>query len=283
MNPTDEPLSNRISNQNYLKDQQYKNADNLQARINLHRSFGTNGYPWQKWVFDHLQLRPGLRVLEVGCGPGWLWYENAEWIPENIGLFLGDLSIGMVHAAFLNIEKAGVISQQKAIHLHGCCIDVQYIPYAEASFDLVVANHMLYHAPDIEKAIAELRRVVKMDGKVVTATNGVGHMRQMGEMLEKHVPGYRDGHRTQVRRYALENAPLQLNKYFRKVETHIYQDHLHITDVQPLLEYVASLWDTFDPDHPQTRQKIISQIQDEIDHNGYFLINKSQGILIARP
>jgi SAM-dependent methyltransferase len=283
MNTGQEPLSGRISDQNYLKEQQYRTADNLQARINLHRFFGTNDYPWQRWVLDHLPLKPGYKVLEVGCGPGGLWFENVDLIPDGIEFVLGDLSIGMVKTALGNIHEARASAGRRVLDLQGGCIDVQALPFPAASFDLVIANHMLYHAPDIDRAIRELYRVVKPDGRVATATNGVGHMRQMGELLENHLPGYRDGHRSQVRRYALENAPELLHMRFRTVEKLIYEDHLHITRVQPLLDYINSLWDAYEPGHPQVYEQITRQVQAEIDQQGYFLINKSQGLLIASP
>jgi ubiquinone/menaquinone biosynthesis C-methylase UbiE len=64
---------------------------------------------------------------------------------------------------------------------HEC--DVQKLPFADESFDIVVANHMLYHAPDPDRAIAELSRVVRTDGVVLTATNGYGHMSEINDAL----------------------------------------------------------------------------------------------------
>lgn len=276
-------MNGYISDQGYLKESQYRNSDNLQARINLHRSFGTNGYAWQKWVFDHLDLQPNVHALEVGCGPGGLWFENVDRFPEGLNLTIGDLSIGMVRTARENIHHALSWVKNKSLSLRSICVDVQNIPFPDSYFDVVVANHMLYHAPDIHQSVRELRRVVKPGGRVVTATNGYGHMRQLGEILSEFLPSYRDGHRTQVRRYALENAPQLLLSEFGKVETFVYEDHLHITQTQPLLDYIGSLWDTFQPDRKQVIDDLTNLIQEEIDRVGYFLIEKSQGILVAYP
>ncbi len=283
MSPIEEPLSHKIFDQNYLKDEQYRSADNLQARINLHRAFGTNGYPWQRWVYDHLGVKPGHKVIEIGCGPGGLWYENVALIPGQTSLFLGDLSIGMVQTALKNLCQNRAELKNMDFSQQGFCVDVQHIPYAEASFDLVIANHMLYHAPDINQAISELRRIVKADGKVITATNGVGHMRQIGQLIGNLLPGYRDGHRSQVRRYALENGPQLLLNSFRKVETIVYEDNLQVTSVQPLLDYIRSLWDTVDPRDHHVQEQIVNQVQSEIDQKGFYLIEKSQGMLVAYP
>lgn len=49
-------------------------------------------------------------------------------------------------------------------------IDIQNIPYEDNSFDLVIANMMLYHVPDLPRALAEVGRVLKPEGKLYTAT-----------------------------------------------------------------------------------------------------------------
>ena len=62
----------------YLQRNQYRDSRNLDARAELHRRFSTAVTDWQPWVFDLLQLKPEMRVLECGCGPGWLWRENVD-------------------------------------------------------------------------------------------------------------------------------------------------------------------------------------------------------------
>jgi ubiquinone/menaquinone biosynthesis C-methylase UbiE len=40
-------------------------------------------------------------------------------------------------------------------------VDIQLVPYADATFDAVIANHMLYHVPDLKKGMSEMRRILK--------------------------------------------------------------------------------------------------------------------------
>lgn len=59
---------------------QYGDATKVSARISLHERFSTNPRPWQRWVFDNLDLRSEARILEIGCGPGNLcgsWHSAA--------------------------------------------------------------------------------------------------------------------------------------------------------------------------------------------------------------
>ena len=71
-----------ISNQTYLREQ-YKNAANLNDRIQLHVRFSTNRYDFHLWVFDQLKIAPDSRVLELGCGRGEYTVNLARFTPSN--------------------------------------------------------------------------------------------------------------------------------------------------------------------------------------------------------
>ncbi len=71
------------SDQEYLRNSQYKDASNLNARVQLHARFGASKSNWQQWVFDHFQLPAESRVLELGSGPGYLWLNNLQRIPTS--------------------------------------------------------------------------------------------------------------------------------------------------------------------------------------------------------
>lgn len=89
--------------------EQYRDASNLDARIALHSRFGRNNVAWSPWVFDHLTLPKGARVLVLGCGPAKLWLENLERIPEDWRVTLTDASPGMIReaGAYLTDGRAG--------------------------------------------------------------------------------------------------------------------------------------------------------------------------------
>src|SRR5258706_10720793 len=144
----------KIADQDYLLNQQYRDASNLNARIQLHVRFSQNTYGWHRWVFDQLKASPQSRVLELGCGPGRLWSENAARIPPGWEITLSDFSPGMIAEAQRNLASAGHSFAFERV-------DAQSIPFADASFDMVIANHMLYHVPGRPEALAEIPRVLR--------------------------------------------------------------------------------------------------------------------------
>ena len=69
--------------QTYLLNSQYKDAVNFGARVDLRRRFSVNKYGFHRWVFDHFKLDEGSKILELGCGPGWLWQSNRHRVKDD--------------------------------------------------------------------------------------------------------------------------------------------------------------------------------------------------------
>ena len=80
---------------------QYQNASNVSARIRLHKLYSVNQQGWFSWLFDQMHLKSGMKILELGCGNGALWVENADRIPRGKGtkIILSDISGGMLQDA----------------------------------------------------------------------------------------------------------------------------------------------------------------------------------------
>jgi SAM-dependent methyltransferase len=150
---------------------QYSTSQKLAARARLHTQYSVSEEGWFEWVARRLQLSEGDKVLDIGCGPGWFWAAAAPLLPEQIELTLADQSPGMVREAS---ERCGALRQWTAA---GVEADASALPFADASFDAVVAMHMLYHVPDQARAIAQMHRVLKPGGLLAVTTNGANNLR----------------------------------------------------------------------------------------------------------
>ena len=73
---------------------QYHNANNVSARIRLHKLYSVNKEGWFPWLYREMKLKSGMKILEVGCGNGALWVENSDNIPTGRGtsIVLSDIS-----------------------------------------------------------------------------------------------------------------------------------------------------------------------------------------------
>ena len=129
----------------YFRDVQYRDSTKLTARANLHSRYGTANLPWFAWVVKQIKWKRDAVVLEVGCGPGWIWEQARHGVPGDLHLMLTDLSIGMVEEA---VER----TRASFGDVDGAVVNAETLPFAAHTFDIVVANHMLYHVPDPSQA-----------------------------------------------------------------------------------------------------------------------------------
>jgi len=225
---------------------QYANASRFNARVALHARFATNPRPWPAWVFDQLEGFEGCSVLELGCGTGMLWQVNAPRVPASWTLVLTDASEGMLAESRRRLDGL-------ASHIELRVMDAQEIDFPDRAFDIVIANHLLYHLPRRERAIAEARRVLREGGAFHATTASLDSLAELRTLMDEFksaaaaardaVPGPAPRERAQpvVAAFSLENGAAQLRDRFGSIDTRIYADELRITDPDAIVGYVLSL------------------------------------------
>lgn len=270
-------MSDPHPDQEILK-QQYARPNNLAARGQVHELFSTNSYGWFRWYLDRVRLAAGMRVLELGCGAGWLWQNQLERLPVEIQLFLSDYSYGM-------LQQARTAIPDPRFHYTRC--DAQAIPFPAGSFDVVMANHMLYHVPDRGKAFAEIRRVLRPGGVFYAATNGLNHMKGTKEYSNRLVrrQAFEDAAgqlSIWAKEFTLENGAAQMQPYFSRVDLQRYPDGLKITQAKPLVDYLLSMISNFNRAiAAEDIQRFTQELEDEIRARGSIDIQKDTGMFIA--
>lgn len=143
---------------------QYATSRALDIRITFHDKYSTNKQGYGPWLVSNYDIREGMKALELGCGTGSLWMGHDDLVDRFDELVLTDLSEGMLETARKNIGNRNNVEYQIA--------DIQDLPFEDDSFDMVIANAMLYHVPDLDKGLIEVRRVLKDDGVFYCATLG---------------------------------------------------------------------------------------------------------------
>jgi len=266
-------MTSRMSDQEYLLRDQYKDVTKLRARVQLHERFSTNKYGWMPWVFDQLDFPPEGLILELGCGAGALWAENIRRVPDGWEVVLSDLSPGMLEDARRTL---GAFRRRFEFMV----VDIQAVPFRDSSFDGVIANHMLYHVPDIAQALSEVRRVLKPGGRFYAATNGRQHL---GE-LRRLVRGFDSSIAFGLDEYSLslENGVLQLAEWFEETELRRYEDSLDVTEADPLVAYIlSSIGDAQDVLVGERLLELSELIRRELVTHGTIHITKDVGLFEA--
>lgn len=260
-------MENKIDNTDLVKEQ-YKNSSNLDARINLH-SFNINKIDWHVWCFEKMNMPEGSKVLELGCGNGLLWTKNKEAIKQSLDITLSDLSEGMLQGAKKNINNPNIKYQ---------IIDVQDIPYEDECFDVVIARHMLYHVPDIDKALSEIKRVLKPNGKFYVSTNGSENMKELKDLVNGYNKDTKyNPQKVFADKFGIENGTEILKRYFNNVKLEKFDGQIVVDKAEPVVGYVTSGMNTkkgkFDG--------FYDYVKAEIEKVGAIKINTRSGMFIA--
>lgn len=265
-----------------LKEQQYANQGNFNHRVYLHATFRQNPYPWPLWIFDQIPKDAPAKVLELGSGTGMLWMANAmvKRIPPEWDITLSDFSPGMLNDARKNV---GALADE----LTFAVIDAEHIPHPDETFDIVIANHMLYHVADRPRAFAEIQRVLKPGGALYASTVGLNNMAEMKQLVQEFNPaspmdlvlgGIEAG-------FSLENGTKQLEPFFADIRIVQYDDALIVTEVEPLVQYVFScngLVEQLEVLPCDQLDAFRDFVAEKMSRTGSIFISKESGLFICR-
>ena len=266
------------ADQDYLRDVQYADSAKLRMRANLHVTYGRA--TWFPWWAQQVPWPDGpRRVLEIGCGAGWLWAEGTDEMPaDRIALTLTDLSAGMVDEAVARTRDLGRFAA-----VEGRVADAQDVPFADDSFDVVVSNHMLYHLPDPARGVAELARVLRPGGVAAVATNGWTHLTELWQIRAEVFAGLEDqaDHDETVEVFGIETGEPLLRACFGSLAFHRYDDTLRCTDPADVVDFLCS-----SPPGEDAGPADLERLRAAVDRRfeaggGTFEITKDVGLFLA--
>jgi SAM-dependent methyltransferase len=197
--------------------EQYATDANLRARQALWSE--KEGDDPREILWRTLEAWQPRRVLEVGGGQG----ELAERMQRELG----------AEVTFLDVSP-GMVELARARGLDAQAGDVQELPFVDGSFDTVVAAWMLYHVPEIDRALAEVARVLTTGGALIAVTNSGRHIEELRELLEYERPGF-------DMTFSRENGDELLRRHFASVERFDAVVRATVRDRDVLVAYGESI------------------------------------------
>ena len=251
---------------------QYRNSTNISARIRLHRLFSSNKQGWFPWIYEQCQITEGMKILELGCGNGRLWIENKAKLPVDCEIILSDISEGMIR----DVRREQSLQDDR---FSFAAFDCHAIPYEDVSFDLVIANHVLFYCKDVDRVCSEVGRVLKPGGRFVCGTYGVAHMQEVSRLVTQFDDRITLSGENLYEHFGKENGAQALAPYFAEVDWQQYEDALIVTQAEPLIEYVLSCHGNQNQYILEKYNKFRKYVEGQI-RNGY-TITKDAGIFIS--
>ena len=260
----------------YLRKEQYKDGTKLSLRANLHERYSIAPVKWMDWVFEFIIKGGALDILEVGSGIGNLWNQPSNDLPKNSKLLLSDFSWGIIKDA-----KATILNKP----IQFASFDVQQLPLSGQSKDLIIANHMLYHLPDLNSSLSEISRVLRKDGTFICTSNGLNHMTEIATWVQEALDpkkvkkDYLADWEVAIEGFSVNNGESILNKFFLQVKYFPFEDKLVIDDPMAIVDYLAS--SSLYQINEKKQEIIFHHLEKLLERNNKLEVRKESGLFLA--
>ena len=263
-----------LDHAHYVRDQ-YRTQDNLAVRIRTHQLYSESRENFEAWVLDHIPWRGSEQVLDAGCGTGTYVATAAARAARYVA---GDLSLGMLRG----LPPAATLRTN---------LDITRLPFADRAFDVVLANHMLYHVADKPAALQAIRRVLRPGGHLLAATNSADNMAALYEAMDAIFAAMGFPER-RVRRslidFTLENGAAILAPHFTTVARYDLPGALVFPAPEPIIAYITSMWEARSGEARDGAEfdafvaAATVYLADHIRRHGAFRVAKKAGVFVCQ-
>ncbi len=174
---------------------------------------------FERWLISHCN---GKAVLDYGCGDAPFSFLAARHGAQVTGIDISDVSVANCRAI---AKEQGLEGSTTFL-----VMDCEALAFPDRSFDIIFIAGVLHHI-DLEKALSELRRVLKPDGLVI-AYEALGH-NPLIQLYRKLTPHLRTEYETN---HILKMSSLKLaRKYFGEVQPRFF--HLFVLSAVPFRKF----------------------------------------------
>jgi ubiquinone/menaquinone biosynthesis C-methylase UbiE len=199
---------------------EYASEERLANRNAVLRSLSQGASP-EDAAFEAIAERKPQRILDVGCGLG----EIGERCQRELGAHVSAIDIS---PRMVELAKGRGLDAQVA--------DAESLPFNDNSFDCVFAGWVLYHVPDLGRAVAECARVLTRDGVLVASSVCNDNIEEVWRLI-----GVTD--EREPLKFTRDNGAAALARSFGAVEQRDFEGEIVFPDTESLQTFVASTID----------------------------------------
>lgn len=192
-----------------------------------------------KWLANRYDLSNTKNLLDIGCGDGRIWKFLSTKATKDKNITLLDYSVKMLTESQKLIESNAIQASFSYKQADMCAL-----PFQDNSFDTILAHLVLYHATSLHEAICEIKRVVRLEGRVGIATLSIDACSEIYTLVHTIEPKIQPY--TYSAPFSVEVAKNILPKYFSEVKEMVYNADMIFDSPEPIIDFLRSL-ETFHP------------------------------------
>jgi len=202
----------------------------LLTRIDIHEKYGARDI--DRWTTEVLQPKPGMKILDVGCGAGKQCFLYSDYTDRNAEVTGGDINEEL-------LERARVKNSERKDHVKFQYLDFnKRFVFDDNSFDLLSSAFAIYYARSMDFTFGEAHRVLKPGGRLFV-TGPLPENKQMfydiiHEATSKSIPPMPGSSRFKSEIYqAIEGK-------FARTSMLTFENPITFPSVQPFIDYVRA-------------------------------------------
>lgn len=209
-------------------------------RYGLYERYGTSRQRWHEWLFDRLLLKPEMRVLDVGCGHGNVWYSSWRKIPNGCRITLLDKEMkGLQFLHGIYQERQGELTE--GVSFSFLCEDAEKWVCPETGYDLILAGHFWSYIQDKERLLEKLHRGLAKGGRLISTFTSQVSVQDVNLILEPVLGrSVLVAYEERKQAFAARMEGLFAGK-FDRVSRMIFHNSLRIGHSEELLRYLCDL------------------------------------------
>lgn len=243
----------------------------LVRRINhsarIYRILKTHGkhelYPWE---FDHMKLKPGQRVLDLGCGYGLIWRFSWEHIPENTELTLLDKwpkNIAMLQG-FCEENKAQL---KHGVSLHFRTEDMETAAFSE-HYDHILMAYVFNEISNQDAMLKKISDVLALGGTLSVVVGSGASLSALDRLYADYARESCLGERIDRQNQRRDNMMMLLKKHFPQVEPVIFDNELEFSEPTELYQYMMESYQELTQELEKQGSKFVSYLRHSMEQNG---------------
>ena len=227
----------------------------LQKRIEIHDKYSK--YEINDWILSKLKLKPGEKILDIGCGNGKQAISYSKVVGQSGKVYGIDISQDLLDQAK---EKSSTESLKIIFINHDAN---NPLPFEDKKFDVISCCFSIYYYSDVEKTLSEMKRVLRRGGRIFIAGPTVENAHEMLAVYAKIM----GNNISQIREERMRDEIIPLiKKTFSNVSVDIFENPIEFPDSETFLHYFSStLLLKESSQNPQDMKKKIDSIKGEID------------------